>query len=53
MSIPAIILIVIYSIDTLYAAHMHGEDAPKINFWTSIFAKGLILGLLLWGGFFN
>jgi hypothetical protein len=53
MSIPAIIFIVIYLADQFYLAHKHGQQQEgKYSFWVGLFAKLIMVALLIWGGFF-
>lgn len=53
MKAPQIILIVIYSISLLLSARDHGKPRPNGNFWLSLVATVISVGLLLWGGFFG
>jgi hypothetical protein len=54
MKAPQIIIIVIYAANLLMAAHIHGkQESSKRSFWTSLLADSIILGLLIWGGFFK
>lgn len=53
MTAPAIIIIILYSIDQFFVAYQHGNEKGKYNFWESLIAKSIFIGLLLWGGFFN
>lgn len=53
MGIPQIILIVLYSISLCIAANQHGKPRDgENNFWVSLIGTGIIIGLLVWGGFF-
>lgn len=51
---PQILIIVLFSISLLLAANKHGrEKSGKENFWTSLVAMAITVGLLIWGGFFD
>lgn len=53
MGAPQIIVIVLYSISLCIAANQHGKPKEgKYNFWVSLIAMGIEVGLLIWGGFF-
>ena len=53
MGAPQIIIIVLYSISLCIAANQHGKTIErKHNFWVSLIAIGIEVGLLIWGGFF-
>ena len=53
MGAPQIIIIVLYSISLCIAANQHGKTIErKDNFWISLVSIGIIVGLLIWGGFF-
>lgn len=53
MSTPAIIYLVLSGIGLLISAHDHGKPRTPTNFWTTLAAGILCLGLLYWGGFFK
>jgi hypothetical protein len=53
MSTPAIILIALYSVSLLQYAHDHGKPRANVNFWYALFSCALVVGLLIWGGFFQ
>lgn len=54
MRAPQIILIVIYAIDLLCAANLHGKQRTgKWSFWRDLAGTACVFGLLIWGGFFN
>lgn len=53
MKTPEIILIVLWSIGLLYAAHKHGQ--PKrdhYNVFVSIVALAIHIAILMWAGLF-
>lgn len=53
VGIPQIIVIVLYSISLCLAANQHGKPRDgEHNFWVSLIGTGIIIGLLVWGGFF-
>lgn len=52
--LPQIIYLVLVGIGLLLMSNQHGK--PKTgdhNFWISLIAQCIHLGLLYWGGFFN
>lgn len=54
MGAPEIIYLVLIAIGLLQAAHMHGKPKEENwNFWLTLFSSAIVLGLLLWGGFFK
>lgn len=54
MTVPAIIYIVLISISLLFEAHDHGKPKEgRNNFWNALIATAIVVGLLVWGGFFN
>ena len=53
MKAPQIIYIILTVINLLAAANMHGKKKANTNFWNTIIASGITIGILLWGGFFN
>jgi len=54
MGLPQIILLVLFAINLLAAAHFHGEDKEgTYNFWVTLIGDGTVMALLIWGGFFN
>lgn len=55
MSTPAIIFIILMSIELLYRARIHGrpKEGQTENFWVGLFSLALLTALLLWGGFFK
>lgn len=53
MGLPQIILLVLFGINLLAAANLHGEEAYDHNFWEALITNGLVMALLIWGGFFN
>ena len=53
MGIPQIIIIVLYAVALLIAAHEHGKPREgETNFWISLSGTAILFGLLIWGGFF-
>lgn len=53
MGIPQIILLTLYGIVLLIKARLHGKKQDNHNFWMSLIDVALIIGLLIWGGFFK
>ena len=54
MGAPQIILIVLISIQLLANAYMHGKPRDgKHNMFTSLVDDGLLIWILIAGGFFN
>jgi len=53
MKTPQIIVLVIYVINLLVSANRHGKPRTPDNFWTDLVALIIMVGLLLWGGFFR
>lgn len=54
MHIAKILVISLYIVSLMIAANQHGKDRTgKNNFWGSLIATALEIGLLWWGGFFN
>lgn len=52
MSTAAIIYLVLTAVSGVAMLMLHGERT-EYNFFSSMIATGLILGLLYWGGFFD
>lgn len=52
MHAPQIIYIVLVGIGLLITAAKHGEPKGDYNIGVQIIADGLMIGLLIWGGFF-
>ena len=54
MGIPQIILLSLYGIVLLIRANTHGQlRTGKYNFWYTLIDVVLVIGLLIWGGFFK
>jgi len=55
MSTPAIIYIILMSVELLYRAHGHGKpkEYQTENFWPALISVTIFTLLLLWGGFFK
>jgi hypothetical protein len=54
MGWPQYILLVLFAVNLLAAANIHGDDRDgTYSFWSTIIGNGIIMGLLIWGGFFN
>ena len=54
MKIAKVILICIYGAGLLISAHEHGKyKTRKHNFWETLIATAVEVGLLWWGGFFG
>ena len=53
MGAPQIIWIILTAIGLLLVANQHGKERGKNNFWASLLAAGISIGLLIWGGFFS
>jgi len=56
MSAPAIIYILIMSVELLYRAYTHGkpkEPPHTDDFWPGFVSITFITLLLIWGGFFK
>lgn len=53
MKTPQIILLVIMGAGLLLSAHDHGKPRSDNNFWVSMISGLIIIGLLIWGGFFK
>lgn len=55
MKAPQIIMIVLWSIGLFDDLMHHGEytEPRKRNFFASLLAVGILVGILVWGGFFG
>lgn len=54
MSIPAILILVLYGLALLVSANQHGKPKTGVeSFWSAAIGVGLQVGLLWWGGFFS
>jgi len=55
MGAAQITMLVIIGLNLLLSAHLHGKlrEKPYHNFWIDVFSLMILVGLLLWGGFFN
>jgi hypothetical protein len=53
MHLPQWIYLAIALMGLLTSARDHGRPRTDQNFWTSLAATALALGLLYWGGFFS
>jgi hypothetical protein len=54
MNTPQIIIIVLFSMELGLALALHGQKrrSPYYSFWETLLALAIMLGLLIWGGFF-
>jgi hypothetical protein len=54
MKAPQIIFIVLYGASLLLHAKNHGKPKEgNENFWITFLSVSIVVGLLIWGGFFN
>jgi len=54
MGMPQIILIILYCLSLGIAMSKHGQpEEGKYNFFYNLISTGIMIGLLIWGGFFN
>ena len=54
MGIPQIIYIVLISAGLLFSARDHGKTKEgKNNFFKVLTGEAIVVGLLIWGGFFS
>ncbi len=53
MHIPQIIYLVLVACSLLVSAHEHGKPRANQNFWINFVTSAMVVGLLLWGGFFK
>jgi hypothetical protein len=54
MKTPQIIVIICVSTSLLAAAYLHGrEKEGEYNFWGTLLSDAILIGLLIWGDFFN
>ena len=54
MHAPQIILIVILALDLGLIMAKHGEEKKgEHNFFVNLFSTAVMVGLLIWGGFFD
>lgn len=55
MGAAQITMLVLIGINLLLSAHLHGKLKEKQyhNFWLDAISLVILMGLLLWGGFFN
>ncbi|MBY6965316.1 hypothetical protein [Clostridium botulinum] len=54
MGMPQIILIILYCLSLGIAMSKHGQPKEdKYNFFYNLISTGIMIGLLIWGGFFN
>jgi hypothetical protein len=51
--IPRILILIFCMVDLLYTAAKHETPYGNYNFWIRLLDTGLLIGLLLWGGFFH
>ncbi len=52
MKAPQIIMVAMYAVNLLLAAHMYGKTREtKGSFWTTVVGTGISVGILAWGGF--
>jgi hypothetical protein len=53
-TLPQIIYIVFIGLSLGISLVQHGKTSErKENFWSTLLASALMIGLLYWGGFFN
>lgn len=54
MRLPQYLIIALYSMSLGMNLINHGkEEIRRYNFFTSLFATVIALGILMWGGFFG
>jgi hypothetical protein len=54
MRLPQIIFVSIIGINLLCTAYLHGKPKDgKYSFWSSLSSAAILIGLLMWGGFFK
>ncbi|GAA0083139.1 hypothetical protein [Clostridium sp. CTA-6] len=54
MGMPQIILIILSTLSLGIVMSRHGQPREdKYNFFTNLISTGIVIGLLIWGGFFN
>jgi hypothetical protein len=53
MGAPQIIIIVLFTLNIGIAIARNGQKQPETNMVISIFRIAVLIGLLIWGGFFN
>jgi heme/copper-type cytochrome/quinol oxidase subunit 4 len=54
MKAPQIIILVLLIVELLLVSYLHGkEKSGNYNFWSTLISTSIIIGLLVWGGFFN
>jgi hypothetical protein len=54
MKTPIIILMILWAINLLIVAHLHGkENSTTHNIFTTIIAQSINIGLLYWAGLFD
>ena len=54
MGIPQMIMIILFCLGIGIEMSRHGQQRnDKYNFFTSLVAVGIQVGILIWGGFFN
>jgi hypothetical protein len=54
MGIPQIIFIILVGMSLLINLFNHDEPKnQRYNFFEAVFSNGIMVGLLIWGGFFG
>jgi len=53
MGTPQIIIIILYATDLAYAVFSHGKPRSDTNALSVFISEAIVIGLLLWGGFFK
>lgn len=53
MNAPQIIYIVLIALSIYDATENHGKPRSNYNVFSTIVSSGIIIALLIWGGFFN
>ena len=54
MGVPQIIIIILYAVNLGITLAKHGESTEsKYNFIGTFISTALMVGLLIWGGFFS
>lgn len=51
MNAPQVVMIVLISLSMFASLLLHGKET-KVNFFVSLLSNSLVIGLLIWGGFF-
>ncbi len=53
MKAPQIIIICLVGMKLLMTAYLHKKEKKEINFWNNLINITILIGLLIWGGFFK